>query len=116
MPVTRETQRLYPGGSLLSAEWLAIRRRILERAGYACEQPGCGVANYAPHPVTGSRVVLTIAHVDHDVQHNSDGNLRAWCQCCHNRHDAPMRQLHAAETRRRKLNNLHLFEDDARSS
>ena len=115
MPISREAERRYPGGSLRSPEWLALRSRILERARYRCEQPGCGVANYAPHPVTGSRVVLTVAHLDQDPGNNRHENLRAWCQKCHNEHDAPFRQLHAAETRRRKLNNLHLFEDTKRS-
>lgn len=29
------------------------------------------------------RVVLTIAHLDHDLTHNEDGNLMALCQRCH---------------------------------
>ena len=107
MPVSPEKQRLYPGGSLLSPEWRAIRRRILKRTRHRCES--CGVGNYKPNPVTGSMVVLTIAHLDQDPTNNSAQNLRALCQLCHNRHDAPMRALHAAETRRRKMNNLELF-------
>ena len=111
MPVNPERQRFYPGGSLRSPEWQALRRRILERAGHRCEAEGCGARNYLQHPDTGSTVVLTIAHVDQDETNNDESNLRAWCQRCHNRHDAETRQLHAAETRRRKMNNLHLFED-----
>ena len=107
MPVSREKQRLYPGGSLRSPEWLAIRGRVLERAGYRCES--CGAGNYQPNPVTGSRVCLTTAHVDQDETNNAESNLRAWCQMCHNRHDARRRSLHAAETRRRHMNNLELF-------
>ena len=107
MPVSPERQREYPGGSLRSPEWLAIRAHILRRASHCCE--ACGVRNYRPNPRTGSMVVLTIAHVDHDVQNNSPWNLRAWCQFHHNKHDARMRALHAAETRRRKLGNLELF-------
>ena len=59
----------------------------------------------------GSEVRLAIAHVDQDETNNADENLRAWRQRCHNRHDAETRQLHAAETRRRGMGNLHLFED-----
>ena len=55
--------------------------------------------NGQPHPETGSKVVLTIAHLDHDVTNNAPGNLRAWCQRCHLTYDAP----HHVETRRRKL-------------
>lgn len=108
MPVTREKQRLYPGGSLRSAAWIALRKRILKKARHRCQS--CGVRNYRAHPVTGSMVVLAIAHVDHDVTNNRLANLRAWCQRCHNSHDATRRSLRAAETRRRKLDNLHLFE------
>ena len=111
MPVSREKQRLYPGGSLVSPEWRAIRRYVLKRARHRCEAPDCGAVNYGPHPVTGSRVVLTIAHLDQDPTNNAGWNLAAYCQRCHNAHDAPHRRLHAAETRRRKLGNLHLFED-----
>jgi hypothetical protein len=37
------------------------------------------------------KVVLTIAHLDHQIDNNDHSNLRAWCQRCHNRHDAPNR-------------------------
>jgi hypothetical protein len=42
------------------------------------------------------RVVLTVAHLDHDESHNDVGNLRALCQLHHLRHDA------ADNTRRRR--------------
>ena len=95
MPVSPEKQKLYPGGSLQSKEWKAIRVRILERAGHCCEgspaYPDCKVENYKLHDVTGSRVVLTIAHMDQNPRNNTDSNLRALCQRCHNTHDAPFR-------------------------
>jgi 5-methylcytosine-specific restriction endonuclease McrA len=34
------------------------------------------------------KVVLTVAHLDHDERHNNPNNLRALCQRCHLRHDA----------------------------
>jgi hypothetical protein len=49
------------------------------------------------------RVVLTVAHLDHDPAHNDDANLRAWCQLHHLRYDAALHARNAAETRRRKL-------------
>lgn len=80
MPVKPENLKRYP------KDWKAIRARILERAGNACEW--CGVPNGAAHPKTGSKVVLTIAHVyDHAPEAASDGNLAALCQRCHLRHD-----------------------------
>lgn len=67
-----------------------IRPRILKRANNCCEC--CGVKNYTIHPITGSKVILTIAHIDHDITNNDeDTNLRAWCQKCHNGHDAKYR-------------------------
>lgn len=32
-------------------------------------------------------IVLTIAHLDHDINNNDYANLRALCQRCHNRYD-----------------------------
>jgi len=88
--------KLYP------EDWKTrIRPDILERAHHHCEF--CGVANYWPHPETGSRVVLTIAHLDQDITHNDYKNLAALCQCCHNRHDAPFRALHRYQNRLKKL-------------
>lgn len=73
-----------------------IRPAILARAENRCEC--CGVENYAQNPVTGSKVVLTIAHLDHNTTNNSPENLRALCQLCHLRYDS---RRHVA-TRRRK--------------
>lgn len=43
--------------------------------------------------MTGSRVVLTVAHVfDKRPEAASLLNLAALCQRCHNRHDAPDRR------------------------
>ena len=88
MPIKPENRGRYP------ANWKEIRAAILERAGNKCEF--CGIENYAVRD--GSRVVLTIAHLDHTPEHNSPDNLRALCQRCHNRYDAK----HRAETRRNK--------------
>jgi hypothetical protein len=38
------------------------------------------------------RVVLTVAHLDHQPENCDPENLRAWCQRCHNTYDAPMRR------------------------
>lgn len=64
-----------------------IRPRILKRAGNRCEF--CGAENRKPHPETGSRVILTIAHLDRDRDNHevSDDRLRALCQRCHLRYD-----------------------------
>lgn len=45
MPIRPENMAKYPGGSIRSPEWLAIRERIRARAGNCCEE--CGVENHA---------------------------------------------------------------------
>ena len=45
------------------------------RANNKCEF--CGANNYMPHPITDSKVVLTVAHLDHDINNNDFDNLRA---------------------------------------
>jgi hypothetical protein len=82
MPIKPENRALYP------ANWGEIRAAVLARAGYRCEgspaYPGCRAANHQRHPVTGSRVVLTVAHwPDHDPRNCDMNNLHAWCQRCH---------------------------------
>lgn len=77
------------------ADWKQISLRVRDAAGWRCEF--CGAENRQPHPVTGSRAVLTVAHLDHDTQNNERENLKALCQRCHLRHDAKQH----AQTRRR---------------
>jgi len=45
MPIRPENMAKYPGGSIRSAEWGAIRERIRRRADDCCEE--CGVKNHA---------------------------------------------------------------------
>jgi hypothetical protein len=86
-------------------DWFTnIRPSILARAEIRCEgspdhYPGCRAENVSRHPVTRSRVVLTIAHLDHDKLNNDPSNLRALCQRCHLRHD---RELHRRNRQRRR--------------
>ena len=90
MPMNRD---LYP------PDWDEISRRIrFERAKGACEE--CGAAHGQRHPETGSVVVLTTAHLDHNPAHCADANLMAMCQRCHLRYDAGLHARHAAITRR----------------
>lgn len=73
--------------------WHEISEYIrFERAKNRCET--CGVENYKSNPETGSKVILTVAHINHikeDVRYNPDkydpgdrdNNLVAECQRCH---------------------------------
>lgn len=92
MPMNR---KLYP------PDWEEISQRIRsERAGNRCEW--CGAVNHQPHPVTQSKVILTVAHLDHNPGNNDEANLAALCQRCHNRYDAPKRARNAHKTRLQK--------------
>jgi hypothetical protein len=48
------------------------------------------------------KIVLTVAHLDHDTTNNDDSNLAALCQRDHLRHDAQHHAKNAAQTRRRR--------------
>jgi 5-methylcytosine-specific restriction endonuclease McrA len=69
--------------------WKDIRKCVLHRANHKCEL--CDAKNYNPHWKTGSKVVLTIHHIDFDVKNNKPYNLIALCQRCHNKLDMPYR-------------------------
>ncbi len=81
MPIQPENRDRYP------ADW-ALRSRFVRyyRAKNCCEW--CGAKNGQPHPITGSIVVLTTAHV-FDKAPEAAGllNLAALCQRCHLNHD-----------------------------
>jgi len=107
MPISTDKMKRYPGGSIRSKEWRAFRASIIERAGNRCEGtpqfPHCRAVNGEPHPETGSRVVLTIAHMDHDETHMDPERCRALCQRCHLSWDAQHHARNAAATRRARL-------------
>jgi 5-methylcytosine-specific restriction endonuclease McrA len=48
------------------------------------------------------RIVLTVAHLDHQPENNADENLAALCQRCHNRYDMPHRIANRKITNERK--------------
>lgn len=88
--------------------WLTeIRPAILERAQHHCEF--CGVANYSyrwnSKARKWSKIVLTIAHLDHNTENNHSENLRALCQSCHLRYDIEHHKKNAAQTRAAKYQN-----------
>lgn len=58
------------------------------------------------------RVVLTVAHLDHQPENCDRENLRALCQRCHNAYDAPMRAAGIAERNREAKAGADLFPRD----
>ena len=100
-----ELRALYP------PDWPEISRRIrFERAGNRCEW--CRAENYQPHPDTGSKVILTVAHLDHNPANSADDNLAALCQRCHNQYDAPKRASNRKHNAHRAAGQLPLFEEE----
>jgi len=72
--------------------WKEISKYIrFVRAKNKCEF--CGAENYKPHPVTGSKVVLTVAHLDHIKKNVNPDNLKALCQRCHLNYDRKRHRL-----------------------
>lgn len=60
-----------------------------------------GIARGSEYPVVRfTRIVLTIAHLDHVPEHCDGDNLRAWCQRCHLAYDAEHHKQTAYVTRR----------------
>jgi hypothetical protein len=123
--------KLYP------SNWKSeIRPAILERAKHCCEQ--CGVANYATgsrdlagnwhttkqicnmnsdvgygyfgtYGVKDIKIVLTIAHLDHDITNNDPANLKALCQKCHLALDSKQHRENARKTIQKKKGLQSLF-------
>jgi len=113
MPIKPENRKLYP------PDWDKIRVEILNRAGHACEgspeYPDCRAGDRQPHPVTGSKVILTIAHMDQDPTNNGEPgnrpNLRALCQRCHLTHDAKWRAQERQKQKENKGRQETLFDE-----
>ena len=81
MPISPENRRRYPDDWTLRSYFVRFIR-----AGGRCEW--CDAVHGAPHPVTGSIVVLTTAHVHDRRPEVADLlNLAALCQRCHLQHD-----------------------------
>lgn len=108
-PIRPENRDRYP------ADWPEISRRIrFERAEGRCECTGeCGRGTHTgrcPNRLgesaygTGSRVVLTVAHLDHTPENCEASNLRAMCQACHLHYDRDHHRQSAARSRRDRLN------------
>lgn len=57
------------------------------------------------------RVVLTVAHLDHQPENCADDNLQAMCQRCHLRYDAKHHAANAHATRRKRKAVGDLFSD-----
>ena len=104
-PIRPENRERYP------SDWKQISLRIrTERAAGRCECLGecgrgthtgrCPNVNGGQAYGTGSKVVLTVAHLDHTPENCHPDNLRAMCQGCHLHYDRDHHRETAAATRR----------------
>lgn len=74
--------------------------------------PGSGWDTFDTWREKPVRVVLTVAHLDHQPENCARDNLKALCQRCHNAYDAPMRRQGLAERRKSALASGDLFAED----
>ena len=108
-------------------DWKQISKRIRERAGNKCEW--CGIPNYSLihrgkedmalwildkdwqrlswslkqcWNMRTSKIVLTVAHLNHTPSDCRDENLACLCNRCHLNYDAKHHAQHASQTRRLK--------------
>ena len=97
-------------------DWKKISLRKREKANWNCEF--CGAKNNFPHPITGSNVVLTVAHLGtpkpdgtpvskSDLYDVRDENLAALCQRCHLNLDRDEHIANSKKTRAMKLKAMH---------
>lgn len=125
MPIRPENKARYP------KDWKAISLRIRARSNGRCECHGecgrlhhtedvparlvgkevgrCAARNYQPNPITGTKVIFTVAHLDHTPENCADDNLKAMCQRCHLLLDIKTHMRNAAETRRNRRASGDLF-------
>ncbi len=83
MPI--DLNEYHPKWKLIS--YLIRKVRAKDKCEGSPAYPNCKAVNGEPHPETGSKVILTTAHMDRDKNNNRFTNLKALCQRCHLNHD-----------------------------
>jgi len=114
------------------ANWKTeIRPSILKRSCNCCEE--CGLRNYSvgfrnrdgifiechewlyeqskytPDGEKVIKIILTIAHLDHDITNNDFANLKSLCQRCHLSHDINHHRKNSKQTIEKKKGLQSLF-------
>jgi hypothetical protein len=84
---------------------LLVRHNIAQ---WHCEW--CAVPHGSQIKDRASRVVLTVAHIDHDKENNSLENLAALCQSCHLGHDRGQHMDNRSYGRNWKKAQIALFD------
>jgi hypothetical protein len=113
MPIRPENRARYP------RDWPVISLARRRAADWTCQgspaYPTCRARQGEPHPVTGSKVVLTVGHLDHTPENIDITNLKVWCQRCHLTYDAHHHKMTRQATRRAELQTVELFSGEAAS-
>lgn len=103
--------------SLYPKDWPLISVRIKGRARWRCECTGeCGLhpgarcieLHHQKAKFAKGRVVLTVAHLNHNPGDCREENLKAMCQRCHLRYDLPLHLENSRNTREAKSPQLRL--------
>ena len=117
MPIRSSQRHRYP------ANWRDISLSIRARSLGRCECQGeCGLHHGRrceerqgqPAQWAKGRVVLTVAHLDHQPENCDHANLKAMCQRCHLRYDADLHRRQAARTRREHKRTREMFATEER--
>lgn len=100
--------------------WKQISFWVREESGGRCEcVEECGLHPWGRCVETNGRkaffakgkIVLTVAHLDHQPENCARKNLKAMCQRCHLRYDRDHHKETAANTRRSKSRQIE-FKDE----
>ena len=115
MPIRPENRHRY------GTDWKEFSHRIrFERAEGRCECHGeCGRGTHdgrcpnehgKPAYGTGSKVVLTTAHLTHEPECRDEDKVKAMCQGCHLHYDKAHHAETAYRTRKEKANTVDMFD------
>ncbi len=101
------TQNYEEGYRDLNGNWYSVEIIMdsLERNGYDYFEHQLSHIDVDKKP---TKIVLTIAHKDHDPTNNDYSNLAAWCQRCHLNYDRDHHLANARETRIAKTRQIDL--------
>jgi hypothetical protein len=108
MPIRPENRDRYPANWPTLSAWVKFSRALGRcecegECGRGTHEGRCTNWHGGPAYGTGSRVVLTTAHLDHTPENCDPANLRAMCQGCHLHYDRDHHRETAAATRRAAL-------------
>lgn len=79
------SERIKPKWDRYPKNWPKISERILKKYHYTCQF--CGAKKGEINLMTEKKVIITVAHMDHNKHNIKDYNLLALCTSCHTQYD-----------------------------